>query len=351
MRFIHTSDIHIGSPLTTRLTPLRAAERKKELIATFRTTVEEALRLGAVGYFIAGDLFDNDKVSHKTAESVLSIIESTPDVTFFYLPGNHEKDRLSEEEALPKNLKIFGEGWTKFRIGNITISGRSKTEKNMFDALSLSPEDKNIIILHGELSDHSDEGGIIGKREIEKLPIDYLALGHYHSYSESPISARCTAVYCGTPEGRGFDETGDKGYVVLDVGDTVKHKFVKRALRTLHIVNVSLDGVIKEREIEDRVYVAIEKIPSKDIVRVLLTGRCIPGLTRDTEAIAQRFASKFYVFDVKDNARLAISADEYKNDRSLKGEFIRLVLSKNELSDEEKDRIIDCGLRALLGEE
>ena len=85
MRFIHTSDIHIDSPLTSRLDPLRAKERKRELIATFRSTVDEALRLGAVGYFIAGDLFDNDKTSPKTVDTVLSIIEGAPDITFFYL--------------------------------------------------------------------------------------------------------------------------------------------------------------------------------------------------------------------------------------------------------------------------
>ena len=38
------------------------------------------------------------------------------------------------------------------------------------------------------------------------------------------------------------------------------------------------------------------------------------------------------------------------NDRSLKGEFIRLVLS-SPLTDEEKDTVIECGLYALMGED
>ena len=37
-------------------------------------------------------------------------------------------------------------------------------------------------------------------------------------------------------------------------------------------------------------------------------------------------------------------------DKSLKGEFIRLVLSKEDMSKEEKDKVIRTGLAALMGE-
>ena len=40
----------------------------------------------------------------------------------------------------------------------------------------------------------------------------------------------------------------------------------------------------------------------------------------------------------------------HQNDASLKGEFIRLILEQD-LTDEEKSKIINTGIRALLGEE
>ena len=43
-------------------------------------------------------------------------------------------------------------------------------------------------------------------------------------------------------------------------------------------------------------------------------------------------------------------SQDYKNDKSLKGEFIRLVLSKEDLTQKQKEAIIECGLRALAGE-
>ena len=41
----------------------------------------------------------------------------------------------------------------------------------------------------------------------------------------------------------------------------------------------------------------------------------------------------------------------YENDASLKGEFIRLILRQEGISDEGKKKIIICGIKALSGEE
>ncbi len=350
MRFIHTSDLHIGSPLRARFDALKAKERKKELINTFSNTVMEAVRYGIAGYIIAGDLFDSEKVGSRTLKSVLSIIETAPNINFYYLPGNHEKDIVASREELPKNLFIFDKEWTKFDLENTVIWGRSETSADMFKTISLSENKQNIVVLHGELRDRSADGGVIGRKDMEGLPIDYVALGHYHSYMHEKIGRRTSVVYSGTPEGRGFDETGEKGYVIVDVDKTVSHKFIKRAARTLHSINVNLDGVKSEREIYQRAEDALLTIPRSDIVRLVLCGSCAPEISKDENVIRTKFASKFYAFDIKDESGLYIDMENYKNDRSLKGEFIRLVMASEEMSKEEKDRIIECGLNALLGE-
>lgn len=46
-----------------------------------------------------------------------------------------------------------------------------------------------------------------------------------------------------------------------------------------------------------------------------------------------------------------IDYDQYAKKTSLKGEFVRLIRDDQTLSEEEKKEIIDCGLRALDGEE
>jgi hypothetical protein len=83
---------------------------------------------------------------------------------------------------------------------------------------------------------------------------------------------------------------------------------------------------------------------------VVLTGHVSPDLPRDVEHIRQWLSERFLFCRVKDECRLAIRKEDYQSDVSLKGEFIRTVLASR-LSEEQKQRTIEYGLRALRGEE
>ena len=67
--------------------------------------------------------------------------------------------------------------------------------------------------------------------------------------------------------------------------------------------------------------------------------------------IFTRFSDKFYYFEVKDSSRLAINPDDFKHDKSLKGEFIRSVSADTDIDEETKEKIIACGINALMGED
>ena len=352
MRIIHTSDIHLDSPLTTRLSADKVRERKRELVDTFRRSVEKALELGAIGYIISGDLFDSEKVTRSSLENLMAVIASVPQLTFFYLFGNHERRVIVDSGVdIPKNLRIFDDDWTYYKLDDVVIAGRCETERGMFETLRLDGEKRNILVLHGELCDRSDRDGAIGVKEIADLPIDYIALGHYHSYSESKVSGRCTAVYSGTPEGRGFDEVGEKGIVLINADRYgVRHEFMPTARRTLRIISADISGARHGLDVEKAVENATRGIPNTDIVRVVLTGARAIGESVEADAVEARFKDRFYYFELKDETRVRICADDFKNDRSLKGEFIRSVIADDRLSDEEKDKVIATGLRALLGE-
>lgn len=353
MKLIHTSDIHIDSPLTAKLSTEKIRERRRELLLNFARLTEEAKRLGASGIIIAGDLFDSEKISKRAISTALDVIESNPSIAYFYLYGNHEKKAISESGIeLPKNLYIFGEDWTYFEFGNVIVSGRGECTADMFKTLRVSPEKKNIVVLHGELRDRSASPDVIGKNDARDLGIDYLALGHYHSYSEQMIDRRAVAVYSGTPEGRGFDEVGKRGFVLIDTdGDTVRHTFVSFAKRRLHEIEVDITDALRTSEIEERARARLIGVPADDLVRLTLVGSYTPNLWKDTEALKRVFLEKYYYFEVKDSSRLEINPEIYKNDKSLKGEFIRLVSGDATLSDRQKEKIISLGVYALMGEE
>ena len=75
MKFIHTSDIHLASKLTTRLPSSKVASRRRELTQGFIRMCSEGMTLGVSTIVIAGDLFDSEKISHREIDQLLAVIE------------------------------------------------------------------------------------------------------------------------------------------------------------------------------------------------------------------------------------------------------------------------------------
>ena len=352
MRILHTSDLHLESSLS-RLPSDKVRERKNELFMTFERMVGEALRLGVRLFIIAGDLFDGEKLTKKATERVSSVIERAEEIDFLYLPGNHERRSFIERIGVaPKNLLVFEDDWTYFDYDGLTIAGRGECAEDMFDTLSLDPAKKNIVVLHGPTKDHSGASEGISLPDARERGIDYIALGHYHSYSVSRVDGRATAVYCGTPEGRGFDEAGDCGFVLVDTDDyAITHRFCPFARRRMQIIEADVSTAIRTADAEYLVEDAISKLPASDLVRVLLVGERDPELSIDTSILEARWRDRFYYFEMRDGTRMRIDPEAYKYDKSLKGEFIRLVSARDDIPEALKDKIIRCGLSAMIGEE
>lgn len=349
MKILHTSDLHIGSPLTTHLSGERAALRRREIGDTLRKIIDTARAYSATAVIIAGDLFDSERVSRREMARAVGDIGAAADIDFYYLPGNHEGEALFSVGALPSNLYIFGREWTYFKSGDITIVGRSETEADMFDALSVSG--KTVAVLHGEVRAASARGGVIGPLEAANKGITYLALGHYHSYSSLPIDSLGVAVYSGTPEGRGFDECGECGAVLIDTDSPFPyHKFIKTASRTLHSLKVSVEGAKDSSEIEAALLLATRELPSSDIVRATLVGRTLPSAWVDTAGLSGLIMSRFFHSELIDETGVRINPTDYDNDPTLRGELVRSVTSDTSLSELDKEKIIATALAALDGE-
>ena len=216
MKIIHTADIHLGSKMDSRFGKTVSDERKAEVRNTFRRLVEYAKEEGVAVVMLCGDIFDSDRPFKKDKDFFYSVIKSTPEIDFLYLKGNHDTDDKLPE-VLPENLKLFSDKWTSYAYENTVISGTEITAANASSypaALSLRKDTLNIVMLHGQASDGA--GGSVNLKKLKNRNIDYLALGHIHKPSEGVLDERGVYVYCGCLEGRGFDETGEHGFVLLD---------------------------------------------------------------------------------------------------------------------------------------
>ena len=347
MKLIHCADLHLDSPMESNLSSDKARERKGEIRATFRRLIERAEAEGVAAVLIAGDLFDSERVTKSTEKYVRELILSHPSVAFFYLAGNHDRGAsLKAWDECPDNLFLFDDGWVSYRLGDVVITG---SERPNPDTLSLRAEDCNVVLLHGQVGTGRDA---ISLGKYKGKNIDYMALGHVHEHAILPLDRRGALCYAGCLEGRGFDECGVKGYVSLEVsGGRILPRFVPAASRTLHTVKCDITGFSSQLDLESRVLGAVDGIPSRDMVKVILSGECPPDAHRDAVHLRTLLAERFYFSKLYDECRVQIRYEDYAGDVSLKGEFVRQVLGDKGLSQEEKERVIACGLRALAGEE
>ena len=351
MRFLHTSDLHLSSPLTAKLSPEQADVRKKEIFRTFVRMCEEAKIQNCTAIVIAGDLFDSVKVRLKDALSFTNTVKSYPEITFLYLGGNHEKNGLIKTGiSIPDNLYIFGDEWTYLELSGVTFAGRSRLSPDMFSDFKTDASRKTVVVLHGALTDIARGEEEIGIYSCADLGIDYMALGHYHKYTTKKIDSRGVAVYSGTPEGRGFDEAHECGFVLVDIEKEVHYEFLPFSSRRIWDIDFDISGFDSFFNVECKLLDTLSGLSSNDLVRVRLVGKRNHGFVSDKKGAESRIGFRFFYFEIIDQSREYTDTNEYKNDKTLKGEFIRLVLGSEELSDEEKDRTVRCGISALLGE-
>ena len=358
MKIIHCSDLHLDSKMEANLDKEKARERKNEILITFENMVEYAKNNNVSAIIIAGDLFDKKNVSVKAKKIVKNAIVSNPKIDFIYLKGNHDESGfIDEEETIPANLLMFNSnGWTTYEYGNITITGiefGGKGEYEIYNSLNLEKNKFNIVVMHGQeaQTDVKDKAEIINLKELKNKNIDYLALGHIHKFKQEKLDNRGIYCYSGCLEGRGFDECGEKGFVLLDIEENkFETTFVPFSKRNLYEVEVDITGLAENSEIEEKIKEQLKDIPNTSLIKIVLTGEVELESSRDIEYLVKKFEEYFYFVKIYDRPRIKIDYMKYQYDASLKGEFIRLVL-KQDLTDEEKNQIIATGIKALSGEE
>lgn len=347
MKFIHCSDIHLDSKMERNLTAAQARERNAEVCATFTRMASFATEQGVAAVLVAGDLFDSSRSTAQTVGFVLDTVRKNPDVDFLYLRGNHDASAFGDWE-LPENFKTFGDSWTYYRYGDVFIAGMELEPE--YDTLNLPEDTVNIVTLHGQISTQPGEE-LIALPKLKRKNIDYLALGHIHSYQTGKLDDRGTWCYCGCLEGRGFDELGPKGFVLVDADNqTVSHEFIPFARRTLEEVEVDISGMVTVSQILAAAEGACVDISAESLVKITLTGTYMLETQKDLQFLKKMLEGRFWFLKIKDESRLKIEKESYEHDLSLKGEFIRLVMASSR-TDEEKERMILCGIRALSGEE
>ena len=354
MKILHCADLHMDSPMETHMTREQAAKRNAEILMSFQRMTEYAENENVRVVLIAGDLFDGERVTRRTVEGVLDAVRRTPQIDYLYVSGNHDdQTNAFADQEIPENFKRFTDKWNTIKYRDVAVSGIEITKNNastLYEQLPAQKSRVNIVMLHGQISsacgvDQVNLNLLKGKN------INYLALGHIHTYSCAQMDRDGIHCYPGCLEGRGFDECGEKGFVVLDTdGRKIAPTFIPFSSRKLHRVTVDITGAATNSAVHQAMKRASQNIDKKDMVEFILTGAADPSARIAKKYLYNLVESDFFFVKIKDETKLILDPKDYENDISLKGEFIRLVMA-SDAGEADKIKIIRTGLEALAGEE
>ncbi len=328
LKMIHGADFHLDSPFSG-LNPERAAQRRREQRELLDRLAGLAREKQADLVLLAGDLLDSERVFRETVKALRKTLAAVP-CPVFIAPGNH--DYYSPRSVWagldwPDNVHIFtSDALERVDLPGCTLWGRAFTAPHQ-DTSPLAglkaAEDGTLQVacLHGNVGGAGY--GPITSMEIAASGLDYLALGHIHQGSGLQREGNTFWAYPGCPEGRGFDELGEKGvlYVEAEPG-TVKTRFVPLAKRRYEIIPVDITGPAGP------LAAILEVLPGETsdlICRLILNGEgAAPNLT----ALKEVLDPEFYGLTLIDRTRLPQDLWARREEDTLTGLFLRTMWEK-----------------------
>jgi len=228
MKFIHTADIHLDSPLHriefyegAPVDEIRQASRR-----AFENLIDLAIEETVDFVLIAGDLFDGDWKDYNTGLYFIKQITRLKDarIRVFVIAGNHDAaGKMTRSLPYPENVYVFSSKNPETHIIEdikTALHGQSFQRVAVTDNLALDYPDPvaghvNIGLLHTSLTGRQGHENYApcSLDDLINKGYDYWALGHVHQFET--VAADPPVVFSGCIQGRHIRECGAKGCVLV----------------------------------------------------------------------------------------------------------------------------------------
>jgi DNA repair protein SbcD/Mre11 len=355
MRFIHTADVHLDSPMRgleaydgAPVDELRGATRR-----ALENLVDFALDQEVAFVLIAGDIYDGEWKDVNTglffAKQMARLGEAG--IKVISIAGNHDADsviarRLPLADCCIELSTKAPESHVLEEHG-VVVHGQGFPTKAVEDDLSLAYPDPisgllNIGLLHTSADGRSEHAsyapctvaGLLAK------DYDYWALGHIHQ--REILNERPWIVFPGNLQGRHIKESGRKGATLVTVEDaeiaSVEHRDLDVARWLVCEVDASTarDQADVLEAIRSRLEHELGDAGERLLVaRIVIAGSCAvhgdltkheEGLAGDVRALAFDVgADRLWIEKVKVQTRSPIDLEEARKREDAIGELLRSV--------------------------
>lgn len=309
IKFIHTSDIHLGRKFDIENFSLKEREkRRQEIWDTFDEIINTAKEEKTGYLFISGDLTEEEYINFKSLKNIALKFGSIPETKVVIACGKSDPYNINsmyEYIEWPANVYIVKNTESveklNFPDDNLCICSMSwdnhvqniRTQA-IYD-ISVDESKINVLLLHCHIDGESDN--LFFDIDIIKNKFDYCALGGSHNFSR----VRDNAVYCGSPEPMSFEETEEHGVVkgTLEKKNS-EFKMYPMAKRKFVTRSINLDIDYSFNKILDLIKFSGDTFSNiKDYVKINLTGTVNTDVSMDeVENEAKQF---FYYIEFEEN--------------------------------------------------
>ena len=342
IKLLHAADLHLGSPITGRSDAQSACLRRAlEAVPGMLADLCQKEQCDLV--VLSGDIFDTNP-SPATVLCLKQALEEMA-VPVFISPGNHDPfipGSPWDREIWPANVTVFRQQ-TPLRVPlpqlDCEVYGAAflgMDSPGLLEGFRVQGQYRHRIgVFHGDPTHAASPYNPVTAPQVRDSGLHYLALGHIHK-GGSFRSGDTLCAWPGCPMGRGFDEPGEKGVILVSLDEKVSARFIP--LDTPRFFDL-------EARVEKNPREALEKVlpgtGSSHFYRVTLTGSCAP---LDTRALDESFP-QFPNLELRDRTHAHRDPWESAGEDTLEGVFFRKLREAAENQNEEERRRIDLAAK------
>lgn len=343
LKILHSADWHLDSPFSgfppAQRSYLKEAQRKLP-----QQIADLCRRENCDLVLLSGDLFDGEYT--KESADILRHALAQCAVPVLIAPGNH--DFLASgspwlEERWPENVYIFSGPLTHVSLPELDCRVYGAGYRSMDcpgqlqDFRAEGEETYKLCVLHGDPMQINSPYCPITAAQVRDSGLHYLALGHIHKAG----TFRGGDTLCGwpgTPMGRGYDETREKGVYIVTLEEEAFLRFVP--LDTPRFYDLTVEtGEDAAAALED----VLPAASDAHFYRIVLTGSG-EGTLAELRARFSRFPNLEWI----DRREAPVDPWESADEDTLEGTYFHLLREQLEDGDGEAIRLAAEISRKLL---
>lgn len=331
IKILHSGDWHLDAPMQGR-SPEQAAFLRSELAKLPGKIADLCIEENCDLMLLSGDLFDG-AYGQQTYKDLYDALQRVK-VPVFIAPGNHDyisPESPYEKEFWPENVHIFKQPqiqWVDLENLNLRVYGAAFTSMDCPSLLEGFHADGPAVgVFHGDPTQVNSPYNPVTRNQAAQSGLLYLALGHVHK-GDGFWAADTLCAWPGCPMGKGWDEPGEKGVLIAELGQESRVRFV--SLDVPRFYDVAVDAA-------EGIASVLPAVANDDFYRITLTGE---AETVDLESMQAEF-SAFPNLVLRDQTRRPVDIWKSVGEDNFEGMYFGLL--QDALADangEQQERIL-----------